>query len=996
VLGVRLAVPVGLAAAAFYFSWWGTASTHLAPWLVASLLVAAVFFWSQLLSAWVLYLCARHRNGSPAIEAADALGVDVYVTACGEPLPLVERSLAAAVALEGAHSSWLLDDGDDPALAALARSLGAGYLTREGNRDRKAGNINAALPRTPGDLIVIFDVDHVPRTDFLARTIGWFADPNVGFVQAMVTFSNSGASWIARAAADTARDFYNATSLGMDRLGSATLMGSNAVIRREALASIGGYRPGLAEDLATGIALHAAGWQSRYVAEPLAPGAAPADLQGWMIQQAKWARGVFEVLVTDFPRLFRRLSWGQRLSYLVRMTYYWTGLVAATHIVATATVLLTPSGVLGIDYAGYLAHAWPLVLADLTIRRMALLAHRHESVSVDYVWRGGCLIYFTWPVYCVQWLRTLLRRPAHFRSTPKQPTPLPLAAILPQAVIAVLLIVAATQGLGSGTVESRWATGFAGLQVLPILLVLALGRARSARAAGAVPSTGHPRSARRRSGDRSNGERLLRPAYGGLIALVVLAPLPLGSHRPWAWTLLAVGIGVLLLLWVWAAARADAPAESVPRELRIPMLLFAAVCLWAGVQALPWTPGAWHHPLWAQAGEALGRDLVGRISANPEETGTALLRLLSYGGVFWLALQLCRDPRRARRALTLIAAAGAIYAAYGLGVRLSGSNRILWLEKWAYRDVVTSTFVNRNHYATYAGLTLICAGALLLQRVGALLRSPAGLRARIRGVLIHLLGPALPLTGGLLVIATALLLTESRAGVLSTLIGVIALLGSLFLARALPLRSAGALLGMLAVIGGAVFWMSGENLSRRLAATEVEELTSHSRGAVYTLVARAIRDTPLLGTGYGSFPDVFPLYRDGSVSSHGVWAQAHSTYLENALELGIPAAAALCGAVLGCALYSARGLRRRRRDPTHAAVGVAATALLGAHAAVDFSLQLPAVAVTYAFLLGTACAQSFPSGEQCAAEPRADRVLPATRPRAGRRPPSRGSRSPNG
>lgn len=468
-----------------------------------------------------------------------------------------------------------------------------------------------------------------------------------------------------------------------------------------------------------------------------------------------------------------------------------------------------------------------------------------------------------------------------------------------------------------------------------------------------------------------SAERWLRPAYGGLIALVVLTPLPLGSHRPWAWTLLAVGVGGLLLLWVWGATRPDATTESVPRELRIPMMLFASVCLWAAVQAVPWTPSAWHHPLWAQAGGALGQDLVGCISVNPEATVTALLRLLSYGGVFWLALQLCRDRGLALHALTWIAAAGAIYSAYGLAVQLSGSNRILWLEKWAYRDVVTSTLVNRNHYATYAGLTLICAGALLLQGVGALLRAPLPPRLRIRGVVAHLLGPALPLTGALLVIATALLMTESRAGVLSTLVGVIVLLGSLFVAPALPLRSAGFLLSGLAAIVGTVFWVGGENLSRRLAATEAEELTSRSRGAVYTLVARGIGDAPLLGTGYGSFRDVFPLYRDDTVSSHGVWEQAHSTYLENALELGLPAATALCGAILGCALCAARGLRRRRRTPTHAAVGVAATALVGLHAAVDFSLQIPAVAVTYAFLLGTACAQSFPSPDRRPCRPQA-------------------------
>jgi hypothetical protein len=49
-------------------------------------------------------------------------------------------------------------------------------------------------------------------------------------------------------------------------------------------------------------------------------------------------------------------------------------------------------------------------------------------------------------------------------------------------------------------------------------------------------------------------------------------------------------------------------------------------------------------------------------------------------------------------------------------------------------------------------------------------------------------------------------------------------------------------------------------------------------------------------------------------------------------------------------------------------VGLAVTALVAAHATVDFSLQIPAVSYAYAFLLGIACAQSFPSQPQAKAQ----------------------------
>jgi cellulose synthase (UDP-forming) len=272
------------------------------------LVLALAFVAAQLLGNWLLYLVACTRRAPP--RQAHHLTTDVFVTACGEPVAIVERALRAAVALEGEHRTFLLDDGHDPDCALLCERVGALYLTRADKAGAKAGNLNAALRRTHGDIVVIFDIDHIPQPDFLTHTVHHFADPTVGFVQVMLTFSNQDETWVAQAAAETALDFYNPTTFGMDALRSATLMGSNALIRRAALEGIGGYQPGLAEDLATSLALHAAGWRSVYVARPLAPGLAPATLVAWYTQQLKWARGVFEILLTAFPRAFTRLDWG--------------------------------------------------------------------------------------------------------------------------------------------------------------------------------------------------------------------------------------------------------------------------------------------------------------------------------------------------------------------------------------------------------------------------------------------------------------------------------------------------------------------------------------------------------------------------------------------------------------------------------------------------------------------------------------------------------------
>jgi cellulose synthase (UDP-forming) len=343
--------------------------------------------------------------------------------------------------MKGPHSTYLLDDGEEPALEAMASRLGAGYLTRVGRANAKAGNLNAALPRTAGDIIVIFDIDHAPEPEFLERSLGYFTDPKVGFVQVMLTFCNGSESWVAQAAGESTLDYYNPTSVGMDGMGSATLVGSNALIRRTALEGIGGYQPGLAEDLATSIALHGAGWQSVYVAEPLAPGLSPPDVAAWFTQQLKWARGVFDLLLSAYPRYFLRLTWGQRLSYAVRMTYYWIGPMISVHLLFVVALLFGGSQVAQIDWDQYIVHMLPLAGITMLIRQAALLAWRHPSTPSRLLWRAMCLVYATWPVYTLAWVMAVLRVPLAFRATPKKADGgVKRVWLLPQAASFVLLV----------------------------------------------------------------------------------------------------------------------------------------------------------------------------------------------------------------------------------------------------------------------------------------------------------------------------------------------------------------------------------------------------------------------------------------------------------------------------------------------------------------------------------------------------------------------------
>jgi len=139
----------------------------------------------------------------------------------------------------------------------------------------------------------------------------------------------------------------------------------------------------------------------------------------------------------------------------------------------------------------------------------------------------------------------------------------------------------------------------------------------------------------------------------------------------------------------------------------------------------------------------------------------------------------------------------------------------------------------------------------------------------------------------------------------------------------------------------------------------------NNRLALYKLTITAIEDSPILGMGFGTFSQVFQLYRTDIPQFNTLFVKAHNTYLENALELGIPAASALTLSVALLAIVCFLGVRRRRRsDVVFPAAALGASILVGLHSLIDFSLQIPGVAVTYFFILGIGCAQSWSSRER--------------------------------
>ena len=359
------------------------------------------------------------------------------------------------------------------------------------------------------------------------------------------------------------------------------------------------------------------------------------------------------------------------------------------------------------------------------------------------------------------------------------------------------------------------------------------------------------------------------------------------------------------------------------------------------------------NPVWEMAGDAVGMSLAASISVNRDLTAAALLRLITGASVFWLALQLCRDAARARALVAAIALIGAVYAGYGLIAAKTGWLRMLDLPQ---SGAVSATFINPDSYAAYAGIGFIATVGVFLRLCRRYGIGGSDTPRQQMAALVEMIGHyGAPVLAGGFTILSALLLTGSRGGIVATGLATIVFVALARHGRAgrEPKSWRLLILGLVAV-GGTGLLFSTALVDKITRAG----LFDPNRFAMYRLTLRSIIDRPWLGWGYGTFVDVFPMYRDGSIGGSGTWSQAHNTYLEAVQGLGI-VFGSIFTALIALVLFRCfKGAAARRENATLPRLAVAVGVLVGTHALIDFSLQIQAVALTVAALLGAGLAQA--------------------------------------
>jgi O-antigen ligase len=437
------------------------------------------------------------------------------------------------------------------------------------------------------------------------------------------------------------------------------------------------------------------------------------------------------------------------------------------------------------------------------------------------------------------------------------------------------------------------------------------------------------------------------------LAVVVLAPLPLGSTDQ-----------IWICIWcvLIAASLVTADLSSVGREdVRRLMPLLATLAMVAAIALIQqWRdpPFALGNQVWQTSSKWLGSQVSSRVSTTANGPWLALGYPLLLTMVFIRAFVISTDASSARRLLLILSWVGCAYAVYGVFAEVSDPNGLLSRHKEAYLGFATGTFVNRNTAAIFWGSSAVLFLVPLLRFAHRRDRpdAPASPRFSDRVTFYSSAPPAFGI--GFAICLTAIAMTGSRAGLLLSFCAFL-LAGGLYLAP-LPLGNlrrwslaAGTALASLLILQ-----LIGGSVAGRIGAYG---LVDEQRFNAYQRGVAIIRDFPLLGVGWGNFETTFPAYRTPELGSLGVWDRAHSTPLELAVELGLPAASLIVLCSLWYVYLLLRSSLRRKRDRYIPIVGVSVAALGLVHSCIDFSLQIPGFGVFFAAIVGCGLAQSIPS-----------------------------------
>ena len=302
--------------------------------------------------------------------------VDVLICTYNESLQLLEKTIIASTQMaypKNKFKVYVCDDGRRDELKALCKKYGVNYITREDNQGAKAGNINNALKYIKGDLFLVLDADMIPKKEFLQKTIGYFEDENLAFVQTPQCYYNKDMyqsnlkKYIPNEQDFFMRDVQEARAYR----GALLHVGTNAVFRRKFIDEIGGYPTcSITEDMAVGMLLQAKGYDSIFINKVLVLGLSASTFGELVKQRDRWCRGNIQVFKHYNPFILKGLTPAQRICYVDGVLYWFSNLIKMFYIIVPILFLSTGIHFVESGFAELLNMTIPYILVQIFIFRI--------------------------------------------------------------------------------------------------------------------------------------------------------------------------------------------------------------------------------------------------------------------------------------------------------------------------------------------------------------------------------------------------------------------------------------------------------------------------------------------------------------------------------------------------------------------------------------------------------------------------------------------------
>lgn len=452
--------------------------------------------------------------------------------------------------------------------------------------------------------------------------------------------------------------------------------------------------------------------------------------------------------------------------------------------------------------------------------------------------------------------------------------------------------------------------------------------------------------------DRSSRDFIQVIGRGLLYFGIVISVIPKGSVSYFYIFFSSAIFSIILLLPAISKRVMLKNTDLVKRAFSV--IIF--IVLYAFFQTASFDWNVFANANWGYASELLKSD-NNSISVSPSQTRWAIIQTVSPFIVFISVLILSNSEKDALRIWEKIVYIGIIISLFSILNLYFWPLYILFEERVHDTESLTGFFVNRNTAATYLGVCTVATVSLLIFNIRDLrdyVRKWFGRKISTK----MFKDKYLFLLLGLFIEFIALQLTSSRGGILASYIAILFLIFFTLYYRTSGFKLFVFLMSSVVALG-VLFLVYGQNVLARFLITSLG--SEEFRFCVYLSTIDAIKENWIFGTGLGTFFEIFPAYRREACGIYNQWAYAHNFYLEGYLSLGV--VFALIGAYVYWVVIRTliSGVQNRVRYRAFPVGGLAIVLLVSIHSSVDFSLQIHAVAVLVAAVLGVATAISFRS-----------------------------------